>query len=88
MVTPADCDACREAERWPMTGLSRAGCPQCWARSVARLPHHARQQVYRATPPQQVEAFVTAVQAAWQRIQAAKDAARPESTFTAAGHKG
>lgn len=64
------CDACAAAERNPLSGQARDGCPQCRVRRVARMPKWQREEIYAETPAEELTAFVVAV-----RVEGGKRAA-------------
>lgn len=69
MTDPA-CDACAAAERNPLSGLAQEGCRACWVRRVAAMPKCQREEIYRATPGDELAQFVADVRACFARIRA------------------
>lgn len=68
-MTEPTCDACALSAANPiLVGLAQAGCRECWTRQVARMPKCQREEIYRATPPDELAGFVADVRACFARL--------------------
>jgi hypothetical protein len=66
------CPACDRAQVNPMCGLFAANCDGCETRAVALAPKAIRKNAYEQKPDADRAAFIAAVAAEYERIQAVR----------------
>lgn len=63
------CPARTAAAGDPLPGLAQEGCRARWVRRVAQMPKCQREEIYRATPPDELADFVADVRACFARMR-------------------